>query len=255
MDKGSDMLAGKVAIVTGAGQGVGQGIALSLARHGAKVAVTGRTLSKVETTCKLIEERGGTALAIESDVTQLESLKKTVDEVLAHFGGIQILVNNAQQVPTGSLFEVTDEVFEVGWESGPFATFRMMKLCYPHLKGDGCIVNLASTSARRWDAANYGPYAATKEAVRALTRAAASEWGGDGIRTNVILPLAASPGLATWIEERPEESAAFLATVPLKRVGDCEKDIGEVVAFLCSDAASYVSGQSIAIDGGQAYMP
>jgi NAD(P)-dependent dehydrogenase (short-subunit alcohol dehydrogenase family) len=116
-------------------------------------------------------------------------------------------------------------------------------------------VNLASTSARRWDAANYGPYAATKEAVRALTRAAASEWGGDGIRTNVILPLAASPGLATWIEERPEESAAFLATVPLKRVGDCEKDIGEVVAFLCSDAASYVSGQSIAIDGGQAYMP
>ena len=107
----------------------------------------------------------------------------------------------------------------------------------------------------RWDAANYGAYAATKEAIRSLTRAAATEWGPDGIRTNVILPIAASPGLATWIEERPEESSAFLATIPMRRAGECEQDIGEVVAHLCSDRARYVSGQSIAIDGGQAYMP
>jgi len=248
-------LEGKVAIVTGAGQGVGEGIALSLARHGAQVAVMGRTLSKVENTCRTIEERGGTALAIGGDVMDAADLRRLVDDVVKHFGGIQILVNNAQQVPLGSLFEVSDEVFEAGWQSGPLATFRMMKLCHPHLVGDGCIINLASTSARRWDAANYGPYAATKEAIRALTRAAASEWGKDGIRTNVILPIAASPGLATWIEERPEESSAYLATIPCGRVGDCEKDIGEVAAYLCSDAAAYVSGQSIAIDGGQAFMP
>ena len=113
----------------------------------------------------------------------------------------------------------------------------------------------AGPQARRWDAANYGCYAATKEAIRALTRAAASEWGKDGIRVNVILPIAASPGLATWIEERPEESSAYLATIPMGRAGDCETDIGEVVSYLCSDHARYVSGQSIAIDGGQAYMP
>lgn len=255
MENASHMLEDKVAIVTGGGQGVGQGIALSLARHGAKLAVMGRTLSKVEATCKLIEERGGEALAIGGDVAARDDLESLVARVVDHFGGIQILVNNAQQVPTGSLFEVSDEVFEAGWETGPLATFRMMKLCHPHLVGDGNIVNLASTSARRWDAANYGPYAATKEAIRALTRAAASEWGKDGIRTNVILPIASSPGLAIWTEEKPDEAHAFLATIPMGRVGDCERDIGEVVAYLCSDAAAYVSGQSIAIDGGQAYAP
>ena len=215
----------------------------------------GRTFSKVEATCKILEERGGTAIPIGGDVSSTADLERLVATVVEQFGGIQILVNNAHQVPLGSLFEVTDEVFQAGWDTGPLATFRLMKLCHPHLVGDGCIVNLASTSARRWDAANYGAYAATKEAIRALTRAAASEWGKDNIRTNVILPIAASPGLATWIEERPEESSAYLATIPLGRVGDCEKDIGEVVAFLCSDAASYVSGQSIAIDGAQAFVP
>ncbi|MGE4649346.1 MAG: SDR family oxidoreductase [Myxococcota bacterium] len=249
------MLSGRTAIVTGAGQGVGQGIALALARHGAQVTLMGRTFEKVEATCKLIEERGGTALAVGGDVKQAGDLRACLDATLERFGGLQILVNNAQEVPLGSLFDVSDEMLEAGWSSGPLATFRMMKLCHPHLEGDGSIVNLASTAARRWDAANYGSYAAVKEAIRALSRAAASEWGAVNIRTNVLLPHAKSPGLARWIEENPEESAAFIATIPMKRVGECEQDIGEVAAFLCSSAAAYISGQSIAVDGGQAYMP
>jgi NAD(P)-dependent dehydrogenase (short-subunit alcohol dehydrogenase family) len=91
-----------------------------------------------------------------------------------------------------------------------------------------------------------------KEAIRSLTRAAACEWGGQGIRTNVILPHAASPALQGWIDANPAEAAAFMATIPQRRVGDCEQDIGRFVALLCSDAASYVNGQTIAIDGGQA---
>ncbi len=249
------MLDGKSAIVTGAGQGVGQGIALALAKHGARVAAMGRTLSKLEETCHLIEKRGGVALPLEGNVKQPDDLARCVDRTVETFGGIQILVNNAQEVPLGPLSSVTDESLEAGWQSGPLATFRMMKLCYPHLKGDGCIINLASTAARRWDAANYGAYSAVKEAIRALSRAAASEWGGEGIRTNVILPHAKSPGLVWWMEQNPEEAAAFVATIPMGRVGECERDIGEFVAFLCSKAAGYVSGQSIAIDGGQAYMP
>jgi NAD(P)-dependent dehydrogenase (short-subunit alcohol dehydrogenase family) len=249
------MLSGKIALVTGAGQGVGQGIAFALSRHGAKLAVAGRTLSKLESTCTEIEKRGGVALPVEVDVKQLASLERCVETVMDGFGGIQILVNNAQEVPLGPLLGVSDEQFEAGWQSGPLATHRLMKLCHPHLQGDGCIVNLASTAARRWDATNYGAYAAVKEAIRALTRAAASEWGGQGIRSNVILPHAKSPGLAGWMEARPEEAAAFIATIPMGRVGECEQDIGEFVAFLCSPAAGYVSGQSIAIDGGQAYMP
>ncbi len=249
------MLDGKVAIVTGAGQGVGQGIAFALAKHSARIAAMGRTLSKVEETCRLIEKRGGVALPIEGNVKEPADLARCVDRTVETFGGIQILVNNAQEVPLGPLNSVTDESLEAGWQSGPLATFRMMKLCYPHLKGDGCIINLASTAARRWDAANYGAYSAVKEATRALTRAAASEWGGEGIRTNVILPHAKSPGLVWWMEQNPEEAAAFVATIPMGRVGECERDIGEFVAFLCSKAAGYVSGQSIAVDGGQAYMP
>ena len=249
------MLQEKVAIVTGAGQGVGQGIAFALARHGARVVALGRTLAKVEETCRQIEERGGVALALEGDVKQPDALARCVERSVAAFGGIQILVNNAQEVPLGPLDAVTDAGFEAGWQSGPLATFRLMKLCHPHLKGDGCIVNLATSAARRWDAANYGAYSAVKEAIRALTRAAASEWGGEGIRANVILPHAKSPGLEWWMNENPEEAAAFVATIPMGRVGECEQDIGEFVAFLCSDAAGYVSGQSIAVDGGQAYMP
>ena len=249
------MLENKVALITGAGQGVGQGIALALAKHGAKVAVLGRTVSKLEETARQIKERGGQALVVPGDVKEAESLESAVSQVVEKWGGLQILINNAQEVPLGSLLSVSEEALEAGWQSGPLATLRLMKICYPHLRGDGAIVNLASTAARRWDATHYAAYAAVKEATRALSRGAASEWGGDGIRTNVIMPHAKSPALAGWIDANPEESAAFISTIPMGRIGECEQDVGEFVAFLCSPAAAYVSGQTIAVDGGQAYMP
>ena len=248
------LLETKVALVTGAGQGVGQGIALALAAEGAKVAVTGRTLEKLEATCALIAERGGEALPVVCEVKSATSLEECLAAVLAHFGGLNILVNNAQEVPLGTLEQVSDESFAAGWESGPLATFRMMKLCRAHLKGDGCIINLASAAGKRWDMTGYGAYAATKEAIRSLTRAAACEWGPEGIRTNVILPHAKSPGLEWWMDNNAEEAAEFVATIPQRRVGDCEADIGRFVAVLCSEASGYVNGQSIALDGGQAYM-
>jgi NAD(P)-dependent dehydrogenase (short-subunit alcohol dehydrogenase family) len=248
------LLAGKVALVTGAGQGVGQGIALALAAEGAKVAVTGRTESKLVETCRQIEARGGIALPVVCDVKSAQSLERCVATVVAHFNALNILVNNAQEVPLGTLQQVTDASFSAGLESGPLAVFRMMKLCYPYLQGDGCIVNLASSSARRWDMTGFGAYAATKEAIRSLTRAAACEWGRDGIRTNAILPLASSPGMAWWMENGGEEAAEFITSIPLGRVGDCEQDIGLFVAQLCSDACSYINGQSIGIDGGQALI-
>ncbi|MFT4519695.1 MAG: meso-butanediol dehydrogenase/(S,S)-butanediol dehydrogenase/diacetyl reductase [Halioglobus sp.] len=248
------LLEGKIALVTGAGQGVGQGIALALAEEGARIAVAGRTKAKLDTTCGLIADRGGEAIPIECNVKSLASMEACVDAVIAAFGGLNILVNNAQEVPLGTLDQVTDESFTAGWESGPLATFRLMKLCRPHLKGDGCIINLASSAAKRWDMTGYGAYAATKESIRSLTRAAACEWGDEGIRTNVILPHAKSPGLEWWMENNPEEAAAFVATIPQRRVGECEEDIGRFVMMLCSDASAYVNGQSIAVDGGQAYL-
>ncbi|WP_101759243.1 SDR family NAD(P)-dependent oxidoreductase [Oceanicoccus sp. KOV_DT_Chl] len=248
------MLTNKVVLITGAGQGVGQGIALAMAAQGAKIAVTGRTLEKLQQSCELIQQRGGEAIAVQCDVKDASSLEQCVNSVVAAFGTIDILVNNAQEVPLGDLHSITDEALEAGWQSGPQATLRLMKLCYPHLKGGGCIVNLASTAAKRWDASGYGAYAAVKEATRALTRAAACEWAKEGIRSNVILPHATSPGLKWWIENKPEEAAEFIASIPMQRVGDCEQDIGNFVAMLCSDNCAYVNGQSIAVDGGQAYM-
>ncbi len=247
-------LENKVALITGSGQGVGQGIALAMVDQGAKIAVTGRTLEKLEQTCALIEERGGQAVPVQCDVKDADSLTNCVERVVEAFGTIDILVNNAQEVQLGDLHSITDEMFDAGWQSGPQAVLRLMKLCHPHLKGGGCIVNLASTAAKRWDASGYGAYAAVKEATRALTRAAACEWAMDGIRSNVILPHATSPGLKWWIENCPDEAAAFIASIPMQRVGDFEKDIGSFVAMLCSDACAYVNAQSIAVDGGQAYM-
>jgi len=248
------LLVDKVALVTGAGQGVGQGIALALAAEGARVVVTGRTLSKLESTCKLIEERGGQALPVECQVKSLASLENCVEAVVSHFGGLQILVNNAQEVPLGTLHQVTDEAFTAGFESGPLATLRMMKLCYPHLKGDGVIINLASSAGKRWDMSGYGAYAASKESIRSLTRAAACEWGPDGIRSNVIMPHAKSPGLAWWMENNPEEAAEFISSIPQRRVGECEQDIGRFVGLLCAAGSSYVNGQTIGLDGGQALI-
>jgi len=248
-------LAGKVALVTGAGQGVGQGIAYALAAEGAQVAVTGRTLAKCEATVAEITRRGGRAIAIECDVKDAASLEAAVARVVRELGGLQILVNNAQEVPLGTLEQVTEAAFSAGWESGPLATLRLMKLAYPHLKArGGCIINLATPAAMRWDVSGYGAYAAVKEAIRQLSRAAACEWAKDGIRTNVILPLADSPAMAWWTRERPQEAAAFIATVPMQRIGGCERDIGRFVATLCSDDCAYINGQSIAADGGQAYL-
>lgn len=247
-------LQGKVALITGAGQGVGQGIAFALAQDGAAVAVTGRTLSKVQATAAEIEKRGGRALALECDVKNPADLARIVDQTVKQLGGLNILVNNAQEVALGPLLSVTDEQLASGWESGPLASFRLMKLCYPHLKGDGCVINLATPAAMRWDLSGYGAYAAVKEATRQFTRAAACEWGKDNVRVNCILPLAASPALAWWTRERPQEAAAFIATVPMQRVGDCEADVGRFVASLCSEDSRYINGQSIAVDGGQSYL-
>lgn len=250
------VLNGRIALVTGAGQGVGRGIALALARAGAAVAVTGRTESKIVDTCRQIEEAGGKAHPIVCDVKDPADVERTVNAAVGTFGGLDILVNNAYEGVLGPLLATSDEDFMKGLLSGPVATFRFMRACHPHLKarGGGDIVNLVTSASVRWDASNYGAYAAAKQAVRALTRAAACEWGKDGIRVNAIAPLADSPALDAWTKASPEEARAFFATIPLGRIGSCEHDIGRAVVALVGPDLRYLTGATIPLDGGQAYF-
>ena len=247
-----NVLEGKSAIVTGAGQGVGEGIALALAGAGANVVVAGRTLSKVERTAEAITGRGGTALALECDVADLDDVQMCVDRTVAAYGTVDILVNNAQVQALGPIVEIPEELFDTGWKTGPLATFRFMRACYPYLKGGGVVVNLGSGAAIKPDLSGFGGYGACKEAIRTMSRAAACEWGKDGIRVNVVMPLAMSPAMVAFLEA--PEARAMLDAVPLGFIGDCEHDIGPAVVWLCSDAASYVTGTSLSVDGGQDYV-
>lgn len=249
-------LAGKVALVTGAGQGVGQGIALALAAEGVHLAVLGRTAAKLEATCDLVRERGVRAQAFECDVADLDAVPAVVADVAARFGRLDILVNNAWTGAYGPLLEMSDRAFRKGFDTGPFATFSFMKAAHPHLKagGDGSIVNLVTSAMVRWDPTTYGAYAAAKAALRSLSRTAAVEWAPDGIRVNSIAPHALSPGLQWWTENNPEEAAEFIATIPMKRIGDPEADIGRAVVALVGPDMRYLTGATIPLDGGQAFF-
>ncbi|WP_279340251.1 SDR family NAD(P)-dependent oxidoreductase [Sphaerisporangium perillae] len=250
------ILEGNVAIVTGAGQGVGQGIALALATEGASIAVLGRTMAKLETTCALIHERGAAAEPFLCDVSDTEATPAVVDAVVERFGGVDTLVNNAYSGSFGPLLSMSDAGFQKGFRSGPFAAFAFMKACHSHMKrrGGGSIVNLVTSAMVRWDLSTYGAYAAAKQALRSLTRTAAVEWGSDGIRVNCVAPHALSPGLKWWTENNPEEAEEFRRTIPLGYVGDCEQDIGRAVAVLVGPDMRYLTGATVPLDGGQAHF-
>jgi len=247
-------LTGRIALITGAGQGIGQGIALALASEGVDLLLAGRTLEKVEETARLSKARGVRAIAVACDVKSPDDLAKAVDTAVTQLGGIDILVNNAQQTPLGRLNDISDEAFVTGLESGTLATFRLMKLAHPHLvaRGGGTIFNFTSSAGIRWDMAGFGCYGAIKQATRVLTRAAAAEWGRDNIRVLTIAPHAESPGLKSWIENNPEESEEFFKTIPLGRIGKLEEDIGRAIVALCGSDLSYLTGATIPLDGGQA---
>ncbi|MFT4053634.1 MAG: SDR family oxidoreductase [Novosphingobium sp.] len=247
-------LSNKVAIITGAGQGIGEGVALAMAGAGADIALLGRTPDKLETVAASLRKRGVRAVPIVADVKSASDLAATVERTVSELGGIDILVNNAQQVPLGRLMDVADEDFVAGFESGPLASFRLMKLVQPHMaaRGGGTIFNFTSSAGIRWDMAGYGAYGAIKQSIRALTRAAASEWGRDAIRVLTIAPHAESPALKGWIEGNPNEAEAFFRTIPLGRIGRLEEDIGRALVALCGTDLGYLTGATVPLDGGQA---
>ena len=171
--------AGKTAIVTGAGQGLGRAIARVLAERGASVVLTGRTLSTLESAQNEIRSTGGQVEISQGDVGSRSDIGRLVDVALRAFGGIDILINNAQSLSYGvSVLDVTDENLEPTFRSGLFGTLYAMQACYPHLKahGGGSIVNFGSVVALD-GRPGFAAYAVTKEAIRGLSRAAGAGVG------------------------------------------------------------------------------
>ena len=247
-------LDGKVAIVTGGSMGIGRGIALSLAEQGAHVVICARRKDTLANTRKEIEDRGGTVMDIECDVASPESRVRLVEKTVERFGTVDILINNAALVPFGSLLESDDETIEAAWQVGPVASLHLMRLCHPHMIGGGAIVNVSSGAATAANIPDRGIYAAVKAALNALSRTAANEWAKDGIRVNVIMPIALTESFEQFLLDEPEISSAIVNAIPLGRLGDCEKDIGRAVAFLVGPDAGYITGATLPLDGGSGYV-
>jgi NAD(P)-dependent dehydrogenase (short-subunit alcohol dehydrogenase family) len=251
------ILGGKVAIVTGAGSGVGRGAAIALARHGARVVVSSRTVSKCRAVVAEIEKSGGEAIAVECDVRLPAHIDACVELALDSYGGIDALVNAADDPRVDVPFlELTEEVMLASWECGVMGTLRFSQAVVPHLRarGEGAIVNVAS-GAGLLAPPGMAAYSAAQEAIRSLTRTAAVELGPLGIRVNVICPVASgSESLDRWTARDPARLAAYVANTPLRRVGDPVDDVGEGVVFLCGPQSRYVTGTTLMLDGGRSYL-
>jgi len=248
--KGS-RLEGKVAIVTGAGQGIGAAIAEAYAAEGARVILTGRTLSKVEDVAGRINEAGGTAIPLKALAGDLEHSKMTVDRAIHEWGRVDALVNNAHSftdyLPLND--PKMEENCKIDFQSAFFGSLQLMQLCYPHMveQGGGSVINMGSSFGIRCEP-GFLAYAASKEAIRALTRTAAREWGRDKIRVNTILPSALSPKAISYLEESGTYDLE-LSKVAMGRFGAPE-DIAPTAIFLVSDESDFVTGQTICVEGG-----
>lgn len=246
------LLEGRVALVTGGGQGVGQGIVRALAGAGARIAIAQRSIEQGEAEAAFVRaQQGVEACFIEADVTQSADVERMVDTAARRFGRLDILVNNAGASFPKRLEDHSDEEMAASFDLNYWAVFRAMRAAFPVMKAQryGRIINLGSlngVNAHMFTAA----YNASKEAMRALSRTAAVEWGRHGITVNVICPWAASPADQAYFDANPQMRAKILEQSPVGRAGRAEQDIGPAAVFLASEACGYMTGNTLFVDGG-----
>jgi NAD(P)-dependent dehydrogenase (short-subunit alcohol dehydrogenase family) len=246
-----------VTIITGGGKGIGFGLAQAFAEAGSNLVITGRTLSRLESAKERLEaEYGVKVLPIVADGADEAAIKDVVAQTIATFGKINTLVNNAQVSKSGlPLIEHTKEDLDLSIHSGLYAAFFYMRECHPYLKeSKGSVINFAS-GAGLFGKLGQSSYAAAKEGIRGLSRVAAAEWGPDGIRVNVICPLAMTESLMEWKDNYPDLFAKTIQGIPLGRFADPKDDIGRVAVFLASEDAHYITGETITLQGGSGLRP
>ena len=246
-----------VTIITGGGKGIGFGIAKAFAKEGSNLVITGRTESRLMAAKEKLEAAYGVeVLPIVADGADEEAIKSVIAQTVARFGKINTLVNNAQVSKSGlPLVDHTKEDFDLAIYSGLYAAFFYMRECHPYLKESrGSVINFAS-GAGLFGKLGQSSYAAAKEGIRGLSRVAAAEWGPDGIRVNVICPLAMTESLQDWKEHFPELFEKTIQGIPLGHFADPKDDIGRVAVFLASEDAHYVTGETITLQGGSGLRP
>ena len=263
-------LTGKTVLITGGGRAVladgsagsiGYGIATAYAKEGANIVVTGRNMQKLLDAKEELERLYGVkVLPVQADVSagadNQATVNAVVEQAVAAFGGIDVLINNAQASASGvQLIHHTLEQFDLAIYSGLYATFHYMQACYPYLaKAKGCVINFASGAGLF---GNFGQsaYAAAKEGIRGLSRAAATEWIKDGINVNIICPLAWTAQLEKFRDAYPDAFEKNVHTPPAGYFGNPEADIGRVCVQLAHPDFKYMTGETITLEGGLGMRP
>ena len=243
-------LQGRVAVVTGASRGIGRAIALALGGAGARLALAGRAQDRLAETQRLAREIGAEAETFLCDVREEAQVKKLAADVVARFGGAHILVNNAGTAIRKKIDEFTLEEWRTVMETNLTGPWLMCRYFIPHMKGRGYgrIINLTSIMAHV-SSEGRGIYSTSKHGLLGLTRALALELADDGITAVAISPGFVATDLTAPLRADPAKNAALMAQTPLKRWGKPE-EIAALALYICSDAAAFMSGNDVLIDGG-----
>ena len=245
-------LDGKVALVTGSGSGIGRASALAFAREGAKVVGADVVVDGGQETLRLIREVGGEGLFVKTDVSKAAEVEALIKQIIATYGRLDCAHNNAGVEGT---FVTTTEYSEADWDRVLAINLKGVWLCMKYeipqmlQQGGGAIVNTAS-GAGLVGVVGLSAYVASKHGVIGLTKTAALEYAKAGIRVNAVCPgVIETPMVARLTRSRPDLSEALVAAEPMGRTGQPE-EIAEAVVWLCSDAASFVTGHAMSVDGG-----
>jgi NAD(P)-dependent dehydrogenase (short-subunit alcohol dehydrogenase family) len=258
-------ITGKVVIVTGAGRGLGRGMAITYGRAGAKVVVSSRSKSTVDSVVTTINRDGGTAIGITCDVGVRDQVYDLINQTVMTFGALDILVNNAQSFGTAAKSSPTinqqplesydEEEWDHIYRTGLLGTLWGMKAAFPHMRNrGGKIINFGSASGHV-GLEGFGAYNAVKEGVRALTRTAAREWGKYHINVNVVVPVVRTDGMDEYERLHPDRLETQRLQIPLRRYGDPISDMGPLGVFLASSDSDYITGMTFMLDGGLFMKP
>lgn len=251
----TNRLKDKVAIITGSSVGgTGHGIAVSFLREGAKVVVTDIDEGALATSLADLKHYGE-VVGLVADVSRRVDADRVVATAAERFGRLDVLVNNAAVSTPGVMLQDLDEAsIESQLGVSLYGTIYHMQAAFPLLKRQGgSVINFGSRNGVI-GAAGFSMYAAAKEGVRGMSRAAAREWGQYGIRVNVLCPATLSPGAKIFLDTHPAEAEKVRETVAMGYIGDAVQDVAPIAVFLASDEGHYITGQTINVDGGQVML-